>query len=141
MKVRGLPLNCEVCNHPVQAGTELMKHMIKEHKVKTHDNEDCDYCELKFQTTEELLAHAELDHTLRNIKVKSEQTYICKSCLQVFNNKSEQKIHKMKVHFKCKHCNFVTISTKLIEEHLLNNHTVRNLTNFANRHPEPEAQN
>ena len=85
VKVRGLPLNCDVCNHPFQAGNELIKHMTKEHKVKTYDTEDCDYCEMEFKTTEELLAHAELDNTLSNVKVAKcrKPTFKCDECEKV----------------------------------------------------------
>ena len=141
VKVRGIPLNCDVCNEPFQAGRELMRHMHKIHKAKLHEVKDCDYCVMEFRTTDELMAHVELDQTLNKIKEKSETIYKCKSCLQIFSSKGELKIHKKRVHYKCKYCDFLTVSTKLMGEHLVNNHTERNLTNNANKHPEPEAKN
>ena len=40
--------------------------MTREHKVDTHDTFDWDYCEMDLETTDELLDHAELNHTLNN---------------------------------------------------------------------------
>ena len=133
VKVRGLPLTCVVCNEPFQAGRELMKHTIGVHNIKVHETNDCDYCEMDFRNTNELLAHAELDHTLDKIKEQHDKRLSCKSCLQSFNSKEELKNHLKLVHFKCKWCNFLTISTKTMKEHFLSHH--------PKVQPEPEAKN
>ena len=124
VKVRGLPLNCYVCNEPFQAGRELMKHNISVYRVQVHETYDCDYCEMDFRNTNELLAHAELDHTLNkiNLNEKHDKCFTCKSCLQSFSSKEELKSYLKLVHLKCKWCKFLTISTKTMKEHFISHH-------------------
>ena len=43
--------NRDICNLPFEAGNKLMKNMIKEHKMKTYDVLDFDYCGMEFETT------------------------------------------------------------------------------------------
>ena len=64
--VRGLPLNCDLCNEPFNSGCELMKHMHTKHKTKLHHPENCEYCEIKFSSTEALLNHARANETIKD---------------------------------------------------------------------------
>ena len=104
------PIKCEECIETFESGSKLFLHHILVHKGKLHEENNCDYCLLKFKTNDELMAHWELDNStsmkqnkvVRKTSIKThiddKRYFECRPCKLVFRDPEDIKRHSLMKH-------------------------------------------
>lgn len=119
------PLRCDICHEDFFSRTLLNQHIFK-HKVEElgNSNFNCTYCQMVFESSDEVDAHRLEFHT------RSEVPFACESCDKSFSIKFDlmkhiQNIHKEKRKLNCKYCYKKCPDEETLEFHLLEHENER----------------
>lgn len=109
---------CGICNKTFANKASLQIHQDMYHKLK------CKHCEKVFETRDLMKQHIAEDHRIARHKLP---TIKCDICGLPFSGTESYKRHVRRQHSKkCKHCDEVLQTDKLLADHMAKEHSIFN---------------